>query len=217
MPQREKLPATASQATDIGMKKLYSDSAARNAPYISEVLFEYLPDKGKVLELASGTGQHCIYFSEKFSNLEWQPSDIDKKRLDSIEAYRQEITQANIKRPLLIDATVEKWDTQINNYDAIIAINILHLISFKEMKNLVRGSSSALKSNGHLIVYGPFMRGSELTSDEDIKFHSSLVECDPEIGYKDDFDILDEIEANNLCPEAIIEMPANNLMFVAKK
>ena len=217
MPQREKLPTTASQATDIGMKKLYSDSAARNAPYISEVLFEYLPDKGKVLELASGTGQHCIYFSEKFSNLEWQPSDIDKKRLDSIEAYRQEITQANIKRPLLIDATVEKWDIQINNYDAIIAINILHLISFKEMKNLVRGSSSALKSNGHLIVYGPFMRGSELTSDEDIKFHSSLVECDPEIGYKDDFDILDEIEANNLCPEAIIEMPANNLMFVAKK
>lgn len=217
MPQREKLPATASQATNIGMKKLYSDSAARNAPYISEVLFEYLPDKGKVLELASGTGQHCIYFSEKFSNLEWQPSDIEKKRLDSIEAYRQEITQANIKRPLLIDATVEKWDTQINNYDAIIAINILHLISFKEMKNLVRGSSSALKSNGHLIVYGPFMRGSELTSDEDIKFHSSLVECDPEIGYKDDFDILDEIEANNLCPEAIIEMPANNLMFVAKK
>ena len=217
MPQREKLPAAASQATNIGMKKLYSDSAARNAPYISEVLFEYLPDKGKVLELASGTGQHCIYFSEKFSNLEWQPSDIDKKRLDSIEAYRQEITQANIKRPLLIDATVEKWDTQINNYDAIIAINILHLISFKEMKNLVRGSSSALKSNGHLIVYGPFMRGSELTSDEDIKFHSSLVECDPEIGYKDDFDILDEIEANNLCPEAIIEMPANNLMFVAKK
>jgi hypothetical protein len=76
MPQREKLPATASQATDIGMKKLYSDSAARNALYISEVLFEYLPDKGKVLELASGTGQHCIYFSEKFSNLEWQPSDI---------------------------------------------------------------------------------------------------------------------------------------------
>ena len=217
MPQREKLPATASQATNIGMKKLYSDSAARNAPYISELLFEYLPDKGKVLELASGTGQHCIYFSEKFSNLEWQPSDIEKKRLDSIEAYRQEITQANIKRPLLIDATVEKWDTQINNYDAIIAINILHLISFKEMKNLVRGSSSALKSNGHLIVYGPFMRGSELTSDEDIKFHSSLVECDPEIGYKDDFDILDEIEANNLCPEAIIEMPANNLMFVAKK
>lgn len=217
MPQREKLPAAASQATNIGMKKLYSDSAARNAPYISEVLFEYLPDKGNVLELASGTGQHCIYFSEKFSNLEWQPSDIDKKRLESIEAYIQEITQANIKRPLLIDATVEKWDTQINNYDAIIAINILHLISFKEMKNLVRGSSSALKSNGHLIVYGPFMRGSELTSDEDIKFHSSLVECDPEIGYKDDFDILDEIEANNLCPEAIIEMPANNLMFVAKK
>ena len=212
MPQREKLPATASQATDIGMKKLYSDSASRNAPYISEVLSEYLPDKGKVLELASGTGQHCIYFSEKFSDLEWQPSDIDKKHF-----VKKSKEYSSIKWPLLIDATVEKWDTQINNYDAIIAINILHLISFKEMKSLIRGSSSALNSNGYLIFYGPFMRGSELTSDEDIKFHSSLVACDPEIGYKDDFDILDEIEANNLCPEAVIEMPANNLMFIAKK
>ena len=85
------------------------------------------------------------------------------------------------------------------------------------MKNLIRESSFALKSNGYFVIYGPFMRGGELTSHQDIKFHKSLIECDPDIGYKDDFDILDEIEANNLSPEAIIEMPSNNLMFIAKK
>ena len=49
MPLRENLPPTASQAENIGKKKLYSASAARNAPFILEVLSQYLPDKGKVL------------------------------------------------------------------------------------------------------------------------------------------------------------------------
>ena len=61
------------------------------------------------------------------------------------------------------------------------------------------------------------MRSGELISDQDFKFHNSLINYDQEIGYKDDFDILDEIEENNLSPEAVIEMPANNLMFIAKK
>ena len=217
MPLRENLPSTASQAKIIGKKKLYSASAARNAPFILEVLSQYLPDKGKVLEIASGTGQHCTYFAEAFCNLEWQPSEINPKRLDSIQAYIKETNQVNINMPLSLDATAENWAKEIDAYNVIIVINLFHLISNKEMKTLIRESSLALQTNSYFVIYGPFMRGGELTSDQDIKFHTSLFECDPDIGYKDDFDILDEIEANNLSPEAIIEMPSNNLMFVAKK
>ena len=217
MPLRENLPLTASQAENIGKKKLYSASAARNAPIILEVLSQYLPDKGKVLEIASGTGQHCTYFAEAFCNLEWQPSEINPKRLNSIQAYIKETNQVNINMPLSLDATAENWAKEIDAYNVIIAINFFHLISNKEMKNLIRESSLALQTNSYFVIYGPFMRGGELTSDQDIKFHTSLIECDPDIGYKDDFDLLDEIEANNLSPEAIIEMPSNNLMFIAKK
>ena len=217
MPLRENLPSMASQAKIIGKKKLYSASAARNAPFILEVLSQYLPDKGKVLEIASGTGQHCTYFAEAFCNLEWQPSEINPKRLDSIQAYIKETNQVNINMPLSLDATAENWAKKIDAYNVIIVINFFHLISNKEMKTLIRESSLALQTNSYFVIYGPFMRGGELTSDQDIKFHTSLFECDPDIGYKDDFDILDEIEANNLSPEAIIEMPSNNLMFVAKK
>ena len=217
MPLRENLPLTASQAENIGKKKLYSASAARNAPIILEVLSQYLPDKGKVLEIASGTGQHCTYFAEAFCNLEWQPSEINPKRLDSIQAYIKETNQVNINMPLSLDATAENWAKEIDAYNVIIVINFFHLISNKEMKNLIRESSLALQTNSYFVMYGPFMRGGELTSDQDIKFHTSLIECDPDIGYKDDFDILDEIEVNNLSPEAIIEMPSNNLMFIAKK
>ena len=217
MPLRENLPPTASKVEKIGEKKLYSASAARNAPFILEVLSQYLPDKGKVLELASGTGQHCKYFAEAFCNLEWQPSEINPKRLDSIQAYIKETNRANINMPLSLDATAENWAKELDVYNVIIAINIFHLISNKEMITLIHESSLALQTNSYFIIYGPFMRGGELTSDHDIKFHKSLIECDPDIGYKDDFDILDEIEANNLSPEAIIEMPSNNLMFIAKK
>jgi len=217
MPLRENLPLTASQVANIGKKKLYSDSAARNAPVIFKVLSQYLPDKGKVLEIASGTGQHCAYFAEAFCNLEWQPSEFNPMRLDSIQAYIKETNQVNINMPLSLDATAENWAKEIDAYNVIIVINFFHLISNKEMKNLIRESSLALQTNSYFVIYGPFMRGGELTSDQDIKFHTSLIECDPDIGYKDDFDILDEIEANNLSPEAIIEMPSNNLMFIAKK
>ena len=216
MPLRENLPSTASQAKIIGKKKLYSASAARNAPFILEVLSQYLPDKGKVLEIASGTGQHCTYFAEAFCNLEWQPSEINPKRLDSIQAYIKETNQVNINMPLSLDATAENWAKEIDAYNVIITINFFHLISNKEMKTLIHERSLALQTNSYFVIYGPFMRGGELTSDQDIKFHTSLIECDPDIGYKDDFDILDEIEANNLSPEAIIEMPSNNLMIVAK-
>lgn len=217
MPLRKNLPLAASQVANIGEKKLYSESASRNTSVIAEVLSQYLPEKGKVLELASGTGQHCTYFAKTFYNVEWQPSDIDPKRLDSIKTYIQEGDHENIRTPLLLDVTASNWAKKINGYDVIITINIFHLISNREMKNLIRESSFALKSNGYFMIYGPFMRSGELISDQDFKFHNSLINHDQEIGYKDDFDILDEIEENNLSPEAVIEMPANNLMFIAKK
>ena len=170
MPLRKNLPLAASQVANIGEKKLYSESASRNTSVIAEVLSQYLPEKGKVLELASGTGQHCTYFAKTFYNVEWQPSDIDPKRLDSIKAYIQEIDQANINAPLLLDVTASDWAKKINDYDAIITINIFHLISNREMKNLIRESSFALKSNGYFMIYGPFMRSGELIAIKILRF-----------------------------------------------
>src|SRR5438067_9930808 len=51
-------------------------AALRNREPITEVLGEWLPPSGTVLEIASGTGEHAVYFAEHFPNLEWQPTDI---------------------------------------------------------------------------------------------------------------------------------------------
>jgi len=51
-------------------------AALRNREPIAEVLSEWLPPNGIVLEIASGSGEHAIHFAERFPQLDWQPSDI---------------------------------------------------------------------------------------------------------------------------------------------
>ena len=48
-------------------------------------------------------------------------------------------------------------------------------------------------------------------------FHQSLIEADPDIGYKDDAWMLDLFRHQSLEIIKILEMPANNLAFVMEK
>ena len=54
-------------------------------------------------------------------------------------------------------------------------------------------------------------------SEGDTAFHASLVAQDPDIGYKDDFDVIEWLMDAWLDPKQVIEMPANNLTIVAQK
>ena len=54
------------------------------------MLIEALPDRGTVLELASGTGQHITFFAAALPHLVyWQPSDPDPQARASIAARIQ--------------------------------------------------------------------------------------------------------------------------------
>ena len=63
-------------------------AALRNREPIADVLAEWLPENGLVLEIASGTGEHATFFAERFPVLAWQPSDIHADALSSIAAWR---------------------------------------------------------------------------------------------------------------------------------
>ena len=61
-------------------------AAARNCKPILLALRDCLPRSARVLEIASGTGEHAVWFSGALSELTWQPTDRDPEALRSIAA-----------------------------------------------------------------------------------------------------------------------------------
>jgi hypothetical protein len=99
----------------------------------------------------------------------------------------------------------------------IVLVNLLHLISEAEARIVINEVAKALAPSGVFLLYGPFMRGGELTSEGDERFHENLVNTDAEIGYKDDFDVIEWAQTAGLNAAQILEMPANNLSLVFSK
>src|SRR5437764_8098712 len=81
----------------------------RNREYIAEVLSEWLPERGLVLEVASGTGEHVVFFAERFPKLEWPPSAAPPDALVSIASWRDASGLPNVRPPLELDACAALW------------------------------------------------------------------------------------------------------------
>lgn len=217
MSRKLDLPDTASVATPSGDGRMFAPSAARNVHDIATLVAHHAPAKGRALELASGTGEHVVIFAHRMPDLDWQPSDIDPARRASVDAHAAVANLPNLRPAIALDATVAGWSDTHGGQDLIVLVNLLHLISRSEAKTLIAEASDALVTGGLLVLYGPFLRDGETTSQGDASFHASLIAQDPDIGYKDDWDIIDWIQSKRLALVQVMEMPANNMAFVARR
>lgn len=215
MPRRLTLPDTANVATPGPDGRLHAPSAERNVKPLCTLIAQIAPQSGNALEIASGTGQHVIAFAQTCPGLIWQPTEIDPVRQTSITAWSVASGQRNIRPVTSLDAATPGWGTDAAQQDLIVMINLLHLISDREAGVAIAEAAKALAPGGQVLIYGPFMRAGELTSEGDAAFHASLTRQDPEIGYKDDFDTLDKLEEAGLTISQVVEMPANNLALIA--
>ena len=217
MVYRTKLPETASVANSKGDVRLFAPSAERNSTPIVNLIKQIAPKSGEAFEIASGTGQHIVKLALSLPNLSWSPSEVDEERIKSISAWIKAANLSNIKPPLHLDATETGWSKSLPQSDFILLVNLLHLISWNETEILISEISKALKTEGIALIYGPFMRNGELTSEGDRNFHVSLTQTDPDIGYKNDLDMQTLFSNSGLSFLERVEMPANNLAFVLKK
>ena len=78
-----------------------------------------------MLEVASGTGEHALFFARRFSHLQWQPSDPDPDALASIAAWREEEGPKNLLAPIALDASAPRWP--MAHADAVVCINMAHM------------------------------------------------------------------------------------------
>jgi SAM-dependent methyltransferase len=189
-------------------------AALRNREPIAEVLREWLPDQGLVLEIASGTGEHAAYFAEQFPSLEWQPSDVHPDALSSISAWRAAAGLPNLREPVVIDAGALEWP--IDHADAVLSINMVHISPWSAALGLINGAARILARGAPLILYGPWRKDDIPTVPSNLAFDADLKSRDPEWGLRRVEDFADAAEHQGLHLEQVRSMPANNLMLLLR-
>jgi SAM-dependent methyltransferase len=187
----------------------------RNREPIAEVLQEWLPERGLVLEIASGTGEHAAFFAERFPALEWQPSDVHSDALESAAAWREAAGLPNLRVPLVIDAASPDWP--IDRADAILSINMVHISPWASALGLLDGAKRLLAPGAPLILYGPWLKDDIETAPSNAAFDANLKRRDPAWGLRHVEDFATAAEERGLAVEATREMPANNLMLLLRR
>lgn len=200
------------QAEEASDGRRTAPAALRNCEPLIEALKGRLPADGHVLEIASGTGQHAAAFAAAFPALNWIPSDVDPNQRNSITAWRRESGLENLAEPLAIDVAAP-WPVTPGSVQAVLTINLLHLIPEPFVTRLFEEAHAALTDGGKMIVYGPFLRGTSYASDGDRSFDASLRARDPAIGYKSVDAVTVVAQASGFTLAATDTMPANNLLL----
>ena len=195
-------------------KALHFPATLRNRNAIAEVLKEYLPETGVVLEIGSGSGEHGTFFANIFSNLDWQLSDNDPVNLDSIRAWidYELPDKLNIYPPLLID--VSNIPLPVKFANVIICINVVHITPWNVTEGLMKNAGVLLPKGGILYLYGPYKVSGKHTSTSNEIFDLSLRAENEKWGVRDMESICTEAKKNNLKFIERVKMPSNNQSLI---
>lgn len=190
--------------------KRQAPAAARNVGPIGDVLADWLPPSGMVLEIASGTGEHALAFARRFPNLQWQPSDPDPEALASIAAWGSDGPE-NLLPPLLLDTRATEWP--IIRAGAVLCINMVHISPWESGLGLLDGAKNLLAPGASLILYGPWIEEGLEPAPSNVEFDENLRSRDPRWGLRK----VGEFAAEALLRGFVLadrrSMPSNNLML----
>ena len=188
-------------------------SAARNTAPILAALRPRLPRRGRLVELASGMGQHAAALAAAHPGLRIEPTEPDEARRAIIDARC--FSFPNVAPARGLDACAPGWGAAMRA-DAVLTVNLLHLISDAEMAVLLDEAAQAVVPGGVLAIYGPFLRNGLPASRGDAAFDADLRRQDAAIGYKDAGAVEQVLALLGFGLERIA-MPANNLMLVGRR
>jgi Protein of unknown function (DUF938) len=187
----------------------------RNREPILAVLQRVLPQFGLVLEIASGSGEHAVYFAKELPSLTWQPSDPDQEALASIAAHRADADLPNLRAPLRLDVTAQSWP--IERADVVMCNNMIHISPWAATEGLITGASRVLPSGGALFLYGPYKIEGRHTAPSNQAFDEDLRDRNPEWGIRDLGDVTALAQRNGFAAPETVQMPANNLSVIFRR
>jgi hypothetical protein len=199
------------EAAETGARRS-APAALRNRKPIAEVLNTWLPAAGLVLEIASGTGEHVVYFAEQFPDLTWQPSDVHPDALASIAAWRDAAGLPNLHAPIIVDASAAEWP--LDRADAMLSINMVHISPWSAALGLLDGARRILDYGAPLILYGPWLKRDLPSEPSNLAFDEDLKRRDPEWGLRHVENFAAAATQHGFALEETRPMPANNLMLL---
>lgn len=193
-----------------------SPSTARNREPILRVLEARLPEGARVLEVASGAGEHAVFMARALPQVRWRPTDRDPDARASITAWQAATDLPNLKPPLALDASdPDGWPDA--PADAVVCINMIHIAPWAAAEGLMAGAGRRLSTGGRLFLYGPFLEADVATAPSNLAFDESLRARDPAWGLRRLDEVVVLAARHGLALEERIAMPANNLTLVFAK
>ncbi|CAN5514519.1 DUF938 domain-containing protein [soil metagenome] len=192
----------------------FSPAADRNKQPLLDVLRHLLPERGRALEIASGTGQHVAWFAAGLPHWTWQPTEAQPDALHSIAQQVAQQQLANVSPPLLLDVMAPSWLPDDARFDLVFCANMLHIAPWAACAALMRGSARHLAPGGALVTYGPYLEREVPTSAGNLAFDQSLREQNADRGIRHREEVEQEAARAGLRLSARHAMPANNLALV---
>ena len=191
--------------------KPYAESSEINKAPILAQLKVIFAERKRVLEIASGTGQHAVHFARELPHLIWQPSEL-AENIAGIQAWLDEVKLPNVLAPLALDVNDASW--AVTPPDAIFNANTVHIISWSEVERLFAHIACTIEPGGCVCLYGPYNYGGKFTSESNARFDIWLKARDPNSGVRD-FEAVNRLAGlHGLRLQQDIAMPSNNRILV---
>ena len=191
----------------------HSPAADRNKEPILSQLRSMLGERGTGLEIASGTGQHTVWFAASLPGWTWQPTEFDPEMLPVIAERIAQSGLSNALPPLRLDVTEPQWPFT-RTFDAMFCANMLHIAPWEACAGLMAGAARHLAPGGMLVTYGPYFEKDVPTAPSNLAFDESLRARHPSWGIRQLDDVVAEAGRNGLAFAQRRAMPANNLLLV---
>jgi Protein of unknown function (DUF938) len=201
--------------TEASDPRQYRPHTARNRDPILDVLKRVLPLRGLVLEIASGSGEHAVYFAAQLPALSWQPSDSDAEALASIAAHGAASGAPNLLPPLVLDVTANTWP--IERADVVMCCNMIHIAPWAACEGLIAGAGRVLPGGGLLYLYGPYQIDGRHTAPSNAAFDRDLRSRDPAWGIRDLAEVTALAKRHRLALVETVPMPANNFSVIFRR
>lgn len=199
----------------------HSPAAERNKQPILDALSGVLGEQGAMLEIASGTGQHAVWFATALSGWTWQPTDADARALPGIAARVERAELPNLRTPVLLDVTAPRWPSpgfafaeEEQKFDAIYCANMIHIAPWAACVGLMQGAARHLRPGGVLVTYGPYFEDGVATVPSNLAFDEDLRGRNPAWGIRRIEDVAAQAQRVGLVLRERYGMPANNLLLV---